>query len=100
MTFAFARVCTMIAVRAADYFANGRHWGVRLHEKGGKRHETPAHHKTRTLLDEHIRTAGIGDEGKNFPLPFVRRLHWHTHRRSGEPCRRAWHDPAPPTSWG
>jgi hypothetical protein len=46
-----------------DYFANGKRWWVRLHEKGGKRHEMPAHHKLEAFLDDYIRTAGIvGDE--------------------------------------
>jgi integrase len=38
---------------------------VRLHEKGGKRHEMPAHHKLEAFLDEYIRAAGIGDEDKS-----------------------------------
>jgi hypothetical protein len=29
------------------------------HEKGGKRHEMPAHHKLEAFLDEYIRTADI-----------------------------------------
>jgi hypothetical protein len=28
-------------MRVEDYFANGKRWWVRLHEKGGKRHEMP-----------------------------------------------------------
>jgi hypothetical protein len=32
---------------------------VRLHEKGGKRHEKPAHHKLEAFLDDYIRAAGI-----------------------------------------
>ena len=38
---------------------------MRLHEKGGKRHEMPAHHKLEAFLDEYIRAAGIGDEDKS-----------------------------------
>lgn len=26
-----------------DYFQQGKRWWFRLHEKGGKRHEVPAH---------------------------------------------------------
>jgi integrase/recombinase XerD len=33
---------------------------VRLYEKGGKRHEMPAHHK----LEAYIKAAGIGEDGK------------------------------------
>lgn len=42
----------------------GRRWWVRLHEKGGKRHEMPAHHKLEAFLDEYIRAAGIGGDAK------------------------------------
>ena len=50
MTFAFARVGAAVAMRVEDYFPKGKRWWVRLHEKGGKRHEMPAHHnETRSL---------------------------------------------------
>jgi integrase/recombinase XerD len=63
MTYAFARIGAVVSMRVEDYFANGKRWWVRLHEKGGKRHEMPAHHKLEAFLDEYIRTAGIiGDE--------------------------------------
>jgi site-specific recombinase XerD len=65
MTYAFARIGAVVAMRVEDYFANGKRWWVRLHEKGGKRHEMPAHHKLEAFLDEYIRAAGIGDEGKS-----------------------------------
>jgi integrase/recombinase XerD len=65
MTYAFARVGAVVAMRVEDYFANGKRWWVRLHEKGGKRHEMPAHHKLEHFLDEYIRAAGIGVEGKS-----------------------------------
>jgi hypothetical protein len=52
-------------MRVEDYFANGKRWWVSLHEKGGKRHEMPAHHKLETFLDEYIRAAGIGGEPKS-----------------------------------
>jgi hypothetical protein len=37
---------------------------VRLHEKGGKRHEMPAHHKLEAFIDEYLATAGIREDGK------------------------------------
>lgn len=52
-------------MRVDDYFANGKRWWVRLHEKGGKRHEMPAHHKLEAFLDEYIKAASIGAEGKS-----------------------------------
>lgn len=64
MTYAFARVGAVVAMRVEDYFVNGKRWWARLHEKGGKRHEMPAHHKLEHFLDEYIKTAGIGEDGK------------------------------------
>lgn len=46
MTFAFARIGAVVAMRVEDYCRKGKRWWVRLHEKGGKRHEMPAHHIT------------------------------------------------------
>lgn len=37
MTYAFARIGAVVSMRVEDYFANGKRWWVRLHEKGGKR---------------------------------------------------------------
>ncbi len=65
MTFAFARVGAVVAMRVADYYPNGKRWWVRLHEKGGKRHEMPAHHNLEAYLDAYIEAAGIRDGGKS-----------------------------------
>ena len=37
-----------------DYFSNGKRRWLRLHEKGGKRHEMPVHHKLEQFLDEYL----------------------------------------------
>ncbi len=59
MTYSFARVGAVVAMRVEDYYAEGKRWWLRLHEKGGKRHEMPAHHKLEQFLDEYIAAAGI-----------------------------------------
>ena len=64
MTFAFARVGAVVAMRVEDYYPNGKRWWVRLHEKGGKRHEMPAHHNLEAYIDAYIEAAGIRDGGK------------------------------------
>jgi integrase/recombinase XerD len=64
MCFTFARVGAVVAMRVEDYFQNGKRWWVRLHEKGGKRHEVPAHHNLETYLDIYMNTAGIADQAK------------------------------------
>jgi integrase/recombinase XerD len=43
-----------------DYYPQGKRWWVRLHEKGGKQHEMPAHHLLEHYLDAYVTAAGIG----------------------------------------
>ena len=64
MTFAFARIGAVVAMRVEDYYPKGKRWWVRLHEKGGKRHEMPAHHNLEAYLDIYIERAGISDDDK------------------------------------
>jgi site-specific recombinase XerD len=85
MTYAFARVGAVVAMRVEDYFANGKRWWVRLHEKGGKRHEMPAHHKLEAYLDEYIRAAGIGNEPKS---PLFRSARGRTGELNGDAMHR------------
>jgi integrase len=51
-------------MRVEDYYPMGKRWWVRLHEKGGKRHEMPAHHNLEAYLDAYITAAAIRDSGK------------------------------------
>jgi integrase/recombinase XerD len=66
MCYSFARVSATIGMRVEDYFQSGKRWWFRLHEKGGKRHEVPAHHKAEEYLDGYLQAAGIGNEKKSF----------------------------------
>lgn len=65
MTYAFARIGAVVGMRVEDYYPQGKRWWVRLHEKGGKRHEMPAHHNLEAYLDAYIRAAGIGEDRKS-----------------------------------
>lgn len=65
MTFAFARIGAVVTMRVEVYYPQGKRWWVRLHEKGGKRHEMPAHHTLEAYLDEYLDAAGIRDSGKS-----------------------------------
>ncbi len=64
MCYSFARVSAVINMHVEDYFANGKRWWFRLHEKGGKRHEVPAHHNAEYYLDTYMDAAGIWEEKK------------------------------------
>jgi site-specific recombinase XerD len=67
MTYTFARVGAVIAMNVEDYYPQGRRWWVRLHEKGGKRHEMPTHHNLDAYLSAYIEAAGLA-EAKRSPL--------------------------------
>ncbi len=64
MSYSFARVGAAVAMRVEDYFVKGRRSWIRLHEKGGKEHEIPAHHCLEEYLDAYIEAAGIADAKK------------------------------------
>lgn len=67
MVFSFARVGAVTKVKVGDYYQNGKRWKVRLHEKGGKFHELPVHHKVEEYIDAYLDVAGIR-EGRRAPL--------------------------------
>ncbi len=61
MVYTFARIGAVLQMNVGDYFTQGRRGWVRLHEKGGKEHEAPCHHKLEIYMDEYIAAAGIAD---------------------------------------
>jgi integrase/recombinase XerD len=65
MCYTFARVSAVVHMRVEDYYENGKRGWIRLHEKGGKRHEVPAHHNAEAYLDAYLEAAGIRDEKKS-----------------------------------
>jgi site-specific recombinase XerD len=65
MCYTFARVSAMVNMRVYDYYENGKRSWVRLHEKGGKRHEVPCHHNAEAYLDAYLDAAGIREEKKS-----------------------------------
>ena len=67
MTYTFARVgAAAEKMRVEDVYVQGRRTWVRLHEKGGKRHEMPCHHKLDEYLAEYIEKAGIKTDPKGW----------------------------------
>lgn len=59
MVFSFARVSALLSMNVEDYYPDGKRWWFRLHEKGGKFHEVPAHHNAEKYLDAYIMVTGI-----------------------------------------
>ena len=74
MCYTFARVSAMVHMGTEDYYQNAKRWWIRLHEKGGKRHEVPAHHNAEAYLDAYLDAAGIRDEKK---APLFRSIDKH-----------------------
>lgn len=62
MVYSFARVSAVVKMKVGDYYPNGKRYWLRLHEKGGKYHEVPAHHAAEKYLDEYIEAAGIAKD--------------------------------------
>jgi site-specific recombinase XerD len=62
MVYSFARVSAALAMKVEDYFTEGRRAWFRLHEKGGKRHEVPAHYNAESYLDDYVEAAGIASD--------------------------------------
>jgi site-specific recombinase XerC len=85
MTYAFARIGAVVAMKIEDYYPTSKRWWVRLHEKGGKRHEMPAHHKLEAFIDDYVATAGIRNYGKG---PFFRSAVGKSGVLTGRPMNR------------
>ena len=64
MVYTFARVGALAAMNVEDYYPQGKRWWVRLHEKGGKLHDVPAHHKLEEFLDAYLEAVGLADQKK------------------------------------
>lgn len=71
LVYSFARVSAALAMNVEDYYPQGKRWWLRLHEKGGKQHEMPAHHLLEHYLDAYLgalRQAEGGELAKHAPL--------------------------------
>lgn len=82
MVYTFARVGAALKMRIEDVYVQGRRTWVRLHEKGGKRHEMPCHHNLETYLQAYIEGGGLVGEAKGY---LFRTARGRTGRLSTEP---------------
>ena len=74
MVYSFARVSAVTRMRVEDYYQNGKRWWFRLHEKGGKRHDVPAHHNAEAYVDAYLAAAGVAAQKKS---PLFRTINKH-----------------------
>jgi len=86
MVYTFARVGAAIKMRLKDVYLQGRRTWVRLHEKGGKRHEVPCHHNLEEYLQTYIDAAQMGGDGKGY---LFRTAIGRTRRLSERPMSQA-----------
>ena len=82
MVFTFARVGAMVAMTVEDYYAQGKRSWLRLHEKGGKQHEMPAHHTLEEYIDAYVKAAGITGDCKG---PLFRTAPRHRREADAKP---------------
>jgi site-specific recombinase XerD len=69
MTFTFARVGAAAGkMRVEDVYVQGRRTWARLHEKGGKRHEMPCHHKLEADLHKYMEALHAATDTKGIRL--------------------------------
>ncbi len=64
MVYSFARIGAALAMKVEDVYVQNRRLWVRLHEKGGKRHEMPCHHNLDAYLHAYIDGCGLGFDPK------------------------------------
>ena len=86
MVYSFARVGAALAMKVEDVFIQNRRLWVRLHEKGGKRHETPCHHNLEEYLTAYLDSCELRDDRKG---PLFRTITRGTHRLSTTPLPQA-----------
>ena len=59
MVYSFARASAVVGMRRQDYFLQGTRGWLRLHEKGGKRHDVPAHHRAEAAVEAYLVAGGV-----------------------------------------
>ena len=64
MVYSFARIGAALSMRVEDVYVQNRRLWVRLHEKGGKRHEMPCHHNLEDYLAAYLDGAGLRGDPK------------------------------------
>jgi integrase/recombinase XerC len=86
MVYSFARIGAALAMRVEDVFMQNRRLWVRLHEKGGKRHEMPCHHNLEDYLTAYIDGCGLREDRKG---PLFRTIARGTGQLSETPLPQA-----------
>lgn len=86
MVYSFARIGAVTGMKVEDAYVQSRRLWVRLHEKGGKRHEMPCHHNLEAYLHAYIDGTGIAADTKG---PLFRTIDRKTKQLSRSPLPQA-----------
>jgi integrase/recombinase XerC len=86
MVYSFARIGAALSTKVEDVYVQNRRLWVRLHEKGGKRHEMPCHHNLDAYLHAYIDGGGLTDDPKG---PLFRTIGRGTHALTTTPLPQA-----------
>ena len=62
MLFSFARISAVLCLKRQYFYYQGSRRWLRFHEKGGKKHEMPAHHEIEQTIDEYLSKVSIDDK--------------------------------------
>jgi integrase/recombinase XerD len=84
MTYTFARVGAVVAMKVEDYFPQTKRWWVRLQEKNGRLNQMPCHHNLEQYLDDYIEAAGISADRTG---PLFRTVLGKTGKLTNRPMR-------------
>lgn len=82
MVYSFARIGAALGMKVEDVYTQNRRLWVRLHEKGGKRHDMPCHHNLEVWLHAYIEKTGLAADPKG---PLFRTIGSGTGRLTATP---------------
>jgi integrase/recombinase XerC len=85
MVYSFSRIGAAVSMKVEDAYSQNRRLWVRLHEKGGKRHEMPCHHNLEAYLHAYIDGLGLAAQPK---APLFRTISRTTKQISSTPLRQ------------
>ena len=86
MVYSFARIGAALQMKVEDVYVQNRRLWVRLHEKGGKRHEMPCHHSLEEYLVAYLDGCELREDRKG---PLFRTIGRGTRRLSTTPLPQA-----------
>jgi integrase len=89
MIYTFARISAVTAMTVEDVFTQQRRLWLRLHEKGGKRHDVPCHHALEGDLSAYMDAVSLRGMPRAPLFQTLSRDHGRPPRLSGKPLTQS-----------